>query len=601
MNKALTVGKKVGFGFAGLIVIMASLGLVAVTNMRKVQGGAEQLSTEFIPEARLAGKLNDLVGDVQLAVRSYGLTADPKYAEQVHANLDRLVAQVTAANKFSAEHPQLVKLRAHLADIDVSLKGYAASITETEAKNRELIDGREKLNAAASDFIGNIDKIIEAQNVRLDKEIRSFAEVEKVINRHEKIELAQEIRGQGNAARIAVFKAQALRKPELIEEGLKGFEEMDRHFTRLLGMLKVQADVDEVNQAAAAAHRYRDNMKRLHENLMALEEIAKRRMVLADKLGDLATETSEAGMQRSVDSSQESIEVLSFASNSILIGLVVALVLGVVVAAYIVLSMKRSINQVTLSLQSGSERIVSAASQVTSASTSLAEGASEQAASLEETSASIEEMASMTKRNAQSALSAKTLANEARTVADGGAASMGRMTRAMEEMKTSNGEISKIIKTIDEISFQTNILALNAAVEAARAGEAGAGFAVVADEVRSLAQRCAIAAKETAQKIEHALAKSQEGVVISGEVAATLGGIIERVRKVDELIAEIAQASNEQSEGITQINTAVVQMDKVTQGNAAAAEESAAAANELNSQADELHTMVAQLKALTGT
>jgi methyl-accepting chemotaxis protein len=252
------------------------------------------------------------------------------------------------------------------------------------------------------------------------------------------------------------------------------------------------------------------------------------------------------------------------------------------------------------SLVEASDQVASAAGQVSSSSQSLAEGSSEQAASLEETSSSLEEMSSMTKRNAENAGRANELTRQARTAADTGASDMQAMDAAMKDIKTSSDDIAKIIKTIDEIAFQTNILALNAAVEAARAGEAGAGFAVVAEEVRNLAQRSATAAKETAAKIEAAIGKSSQGVEISGKVAARLGEIVDKVRQVDALIGEVATASGEQNDGVQQINTAVGQMDKVVQSNAAAAEESAAAAQELNAQAAMLKHTVSDLQKLAG-
>ena len=172
---------------------------------------------------------------------------------------------------------------------------------------------------------------------------------------------------------------------------------------------------------------------------------------------------------------------------------------------------------------------------------------------------------------------------------------MQAMSAAMQAIKASSDDIGKIIKTIDEIAFQTNILALNAAVEAARAGEAGMGFAVVADEVRNLAQRSAQAAKETAAKIEGAIGSTAQGVEISAKVAAALNDIVAKVRQVDELVAEVASASHEQTQGITQINTAVGQMDKVTQSNAASAEESAAAAEQLSAQAETMKHSVQEL------
>ena len=251
-------------------------------------------------------------------------------------------------------------------------------------------------------------------------------------------------------------------------------------------------------------------------------------------------------------------------------------------------------------LQEAGDQTVHASNEISTSSQTLAEGASEQAASIEETSASLEELSSMTKRNAENSQKANELAKEARSAADKGVADMQAMNVAMEAIKVSSDDIAKIIKTIDEIAFQTNILALNAAVEAARAGEAGMGFAVVADEVRNLAQRSAQAAKETTAKIEGAISKTGQGVEISNKVTQTLNEIVTKARQVDELAAEVAGASREQTQGITQINTAVGQMDKVTQSNAASAEESAAAAAELNAQAGAMKASVAELLELVG-
>jgi methyl-accepting chemotaxis protein len=263
-------------------------------------------------------------------------------------------------------------------------------------------------------------------------------------------------------------------------------------------------------------------------------------------------------------------------------------------------SVVRVIKSAAGQLLEGSVQVSSAAGQVSAASQSLAESASEQAASLEETSSSLEEMSSITRRNSENAQKANDLAQQARSAADKGAADMQTMSAAMGAIKASSDDIAKIIRTIDEIAFQTNILALNAAVEAARAGEAGMGFAVVADEVRNLAQRSAQAAKETAGKIEDAIAKTAQGVDISGKVANTLNEIVVKVRQVDELAAEVAGASREQTQGLMQINTAVGQMDKVTQSNAANAEESAAAAEELNAQAAAMEESVGELSQLVG-
>jgi methyl-accepting chemotaxis protein len=240
----------------------------------------------------------------------------------------------------------------------------------------------------------------------------------------------------------------------------------------------------------------------------------------------------------------------------------------------------------------------------------------------------LEEIASMTRRNAENSEAARALAGEARKSAQLGSdhtqvmnetiqgilAATEEMKQAMAEIQAASGDISRIIRTIDEIAFQTNILSLNAAVEAARAGEAGAGFAVVADEVRNLAQRSAQAAKETEAIIAKAVSRSERGAQVNqrvgeraqavaakaSEVSAGLNEIVAKVRQVDEMVAGIAAASKEQSSGIGQVTIAVSEMDKVTQANAANAEESASAASELDSQANALKDSISQLRGMVG-
>jgi len=260
----------------------------------------------------------------------------------------------------------------------------------------------------------------------------------------------------------------------------------------------------------------------------------------------------------------------------------------------------RSLANASGTLAQMSQQLEATLEQLGGTSQLLADGANKQAAALEEASATLEEISSMTTRNAENAGNAKQLVRETRTAAEAGHADMQGMSTAVAAIKASSDQIASIIKTIDEIAFQTNILALNAAVEAARAGEAGAGFAVVAEEVRSLAQRSAVAARETAGKIEDAVNRTSDGVRISQKVGQALEEIVTRVRRTDDLITEIATASGEQSTGLGQLNTAVSQMDKVTQSNAASAEETAASAQELKIQASALVASVEELNQLAG-
>jgi len=255
-------------------------------------------------------------------------------------------------------------------------------------------------------------------------------------------------------------------------------------------------------------------------------------------------------------------------------------------------TLERTLSEV----QSVADQVAAAAGQITGASSQMARGASSQAASIEEVLSTLEEITSMSKQNASNAQESRSHAQGATTMADQGSASMGRLSSAVESIKGAADETAKIIKTIDEIAFQTNLLALNAAVEAARAGDAGRGFAVVAEEVRSLAMRSAEAAKNTTQVIERSLKKAEEGVIINKEASVAFEAIGKQVKKVVEVISEIAESSQQQHDSVARINKGVDTVSRETQQSAAATEETASAAEELAAQAENMRTLTAQFR-----
>lgn len=283
----------------------------------------------------------------------------------------------------------------------------------------------------------------------------------------------------------------------------------------------------------------------------------------------------------------------------------IAMIVLAVLVGCGVIWLVRHISSVLLSsiveLGDGAEQVATAASQVSSSSQSLAQGASQQAASLEETSASSEEINSMARKNTDNSRSTAELLLRSQEKVGQANRYLQEMVVSMNLITDSSGKISKIIKVIDEIAFQTNILALNAAVEAARAGEAGMGFAVVADEVRSLAQRSAQAAKDTAILIEDSISRSNEGKVKVDQVALAIQAVTEDSAKVKVMVDEVSLGSEEQSRGIDQIGRSISQMEQVTQTNAASAEESAAAAQQLSAQSETLKSVINRLHVMLGS
>ncbi len=284
--------------------------------------------------------------------------------------------------------------------------------------------------------------------------------------------------------------------------------------------------------------------------------------------------------------------------NILLILGLTAVALGILIAYAITRSITLPVNIIASSLSDSASQVAAASGQLAASSQQLSEGCSEQASSVEETSATLQETTSMVLQNNGNTQQAVELSGLTRDAAQKGHQEMQEMMNSIKEIKNSSDQAAKIVKMIDDIAFQTNILSLNAAVEAARAGEAGVGFAVVAEEVRNLAQKSAQAAKDTAAIIETNIGLSTQGVLISEKVKNDLDEITLQTKKVSELMQEISAAGSEQSQGIGQVNQAIIQIETVTERNAANAEQTASASEELNAQAENLSEIVQQLSEL---
>lgn len=285
-------------------------------------------------------------------------------------------------------------------------------------------------------------------------------------------------------------------------------------------------------------------------------------------------------------------------SHLVIMGCLSTVLISQYIAWLVSDNITKSVKNVLESLEGTSTSLISLSADLTVTGHKLAEGTTEQAASIQETSSTLEESESMVHQTTQNTKEADSLAKTAKELANKGNVEMQTMLESMEELKRSSAEISKIIKVIDEIAFQTNILSLNAAVEAARAGDAGKGFAVVAEEVRNLAQRSAQAAKDTSVIIEGNISLSERCLLVTGQVNESLVSIKDETNKVSELLEEISTASQEQEIGIGQINKAISQMEHVLQGNASTAQESAQSAEELTVHTDTIKEIMGALSFL---
>ena len=406
-----------------------------------------------------------------------------------------------------------------------------------------------------------------SENPRIQSELKAMEEPHRQF--HEAVKTIQGLMADSKRDEAATVYEKTM---------VPNMQEVFRHFDAILTVARESIDIE--------------NRMREHD-FGTLTDAQRAANTMLNELVEINRAVAE---EEITTSSQQSGFLKSVSLVAMLVGVIGAIILGIMISRGINSALKR----IADGLGNGAEQVSAASGQVASASQSLAQGASEQASSLEESSAALEEMASMTRQNADNAGKADSLMGESKKVVGEGANAVEQVAGAIGQIKQSAGETAKIIKTIDEIAFQTNLLALNAAVEAARAGEAGKGFAVVAEEVRNLARRAADAAKNTSELIETSQRQADASVGVVENLTKAFAGIQESSGKVAVLVSEIAAASKEQAQGIDQVNTGVAEMDKVVQQNAANAEESASASEELSSQAQELHAMVADLLALVG-
>lgn len=580
---------------------MGLIGGMAVVNMNRSSRAAQTLAEAYVPQATIGGELGEAASEAQLAATTFGYTAETNFLLEASQQLTALRGTLDAAKSLAQTQQCLVQLRSQVAGLEPLLATAQSDLEATAAQNRRMVELRTQLEDKAEIFIYNIEMYVGDLEDALTRDIQAGVSASVLTNHATRISLASEIRVAGNAARVAVFKSLALRQPELLSGGISQFEKLQTQLKELFPLEKDPEHLRELKDVADAAEEYGRAMAHIQVAQQELGKLAAKRTQNANSMETLVDQAVAQSLSQTLQAADQTSRRLMRGSRWLTGGLAIAVLLGVILAWWLTRNTKGHLVAATHRLEEGAEQVSVASNQLSEASNSLAQSASKEAASLQETSSCLEEMASMIRQSSEHAQTAREQSTAANAAALEGANGMRKLSDAMSAIGGSSENVSRIVKTIDEIAFQTNLLALNASVEAARAGEAGRGFAVVANEVRALAQRSAQAARETAEKIEDSVSKSSYGIQISREVDEHLKTIASKTSEVDGLINRVAQALREQAQGVQQLNTTVAEMEKATQSNAANAEETASAAEELNAQTLMFTEAVQELSDLAGS
>jgi len=445
---------------------------------------------------------------------------------------------------------------------------------------------------AMSSLNGGLDRVVNRVSKRADKTSQLVENVIEISGRQQALLLHSILSDASGVEqnRRAVTEAERRIDGLFAEMGSLIDTAGDRQLmqdlqSKALAVRPVSAQVTQLIQK----QQMNDALKLVTERLLpAYDELQRNaQMFLTDQRDKMNTETKD------VLASSSSTRTLA----------IIFLGLTVVASILIVISLRQmnnALNSMGTQVSEGAHQVARAAVQMGSVSSALAQGASEQAVSLDQTSQSAEQVNTMVQRNAQSSREAASHTRDANRLLTEANQKLEQMLVSMSDISSSSERISKIIRVIDEIAFQTNILSLNAAVEAARAGEAGMGFAVVADEVRNLAQRCSQAAKDTSGLIEESIQHSRTGKTRLDEVAGAMRQVTESAVQVQRLAIEVNAGSEEQARSILQISRSIQQIQQVTQQNAASAEEGASAGAQMSTEAEHLQNAILRMRELLG-
>jgi methyl-accepting chemotaxis protein len=616
----LRIGTKMGLGFGIVLLIMLVLGLTSTLSMRSVSEGSSSLAEAYMPEVKLMNDVetNTLAG--QLAIRGYAMSRQEKFLEEGREKLGSVQEGLQEVKKLADSRAELAEMRQAVDKGIVSINEYLTEIAETKRVMDELGRLQGEMDVAIKVSQDNVDAYSQGQSTAMRSEIASRVEPTRLAERQTKLEGISKIAGLINSISVADLRSQVQRNDSHTKKAMGLFGEIDAELSRIRAATHTDANLRQLDGIRNAINTYKTSLEAYSTENFKLAAIDAKRGELAAAVRELSRNATQAGFAKTTEIAIASNKSLGNASLTMILGLLIALGMGVGIALMITRAITKPLQRgvdfakamadgdftrrlnmdsrdeigvlagalddmvdkltsIVAEVRSSADALSSASEQVSSTAQNLSQGATEQAASVEETSASVEQMTASVSQNTENARITDGIASKAATEAEAGGKAVKDTVHAMKE-------IAKKIGIVDDIAYQTNLLALNAAIEAARAGEHGKGFAVVAAEVRKLAERSQVAAQEIGEL-------AGGSVQLAEQAGGLLEDIVPSIKKTSDLVQEIAAASREQASGVGQINSTMGQLTQTTQQSASASEELAATAEEMSGQAETLQQTVA--------
>ena len=600
----MRLSRKLYIGFSLVMGLAIIQGLLSGRSMMLLKEKVDHMAYEYTPEVVLAGNMRSEIAMAGYFMRVYftSLNPDDYQGGLEHLkNTDALFEQIKELNK---NQTQLEKLGGFITRFEPDLRKYTELCAQIDGLARQIAAARvgdatafQALSAAREEMTRNFNDDYEKESANYQADF-SKATADQMIRRHKRFIMLNEI--EEKAARLSsqMWNAIATEDNDALGKLLEAARDTSASAEALFADTRQEKNIPPAKVLVDSAQALENAIQAMYTLGVEKARLGADRVVVFNALMEQSREMSEAGNKGIREASGTVQAEVGRALRLSVVTVILVVLLGIGASMVIVRSISSQVEKATALLEGTINLLNEEVVSITGASEQFSSMSAQQVTSLEETSSALLEFSTMSSRNAEDIQRTNEETTQVVTQIEEGSGAVSDMTGAMSEIDDSAGKIGLIIKTIEEIAFQTNLLALNAAVEAARAGEAGKGFAVVADEVRNLAQRSAQAAHETTELIQGTVDRVRRGGKISQRLDEMFHQIENNAQNVGRLIGKIAAAINEQTKGIQQISTAVQEIDRAAQQNADSAEKAKLSARAIEEEAENLSSATSNLHRL---